>query len=106
MQTFMTSVADARRVALWLNVNRQQFTSQIDEPWVTAASDDEVLAFCKRQLAQGATLDDLRDELLFDFNSSDDIGRFLKATRELHVNLNVSLFGAQHLKQMTNSDMQ
>lgn len=97
---FLEFVRDARTASAWIDANREHLNSAVRKPWVVTTSYDEVAAFVDRQLAQGCSYEDIRDETVFDFDDSKDIALFLREMRSSSppIKVNVSLFGAQYLK--------
>ena len=104
LQEFLSTVHDARAAADWIRANQQLFKQPISEPWVVSASDDRIAQFLNSQLTQDASFDDIRDHTMFDFDDSDDLGLFLKRIRSLKLQVNVSLHGADYLRDHCNVD--
>jgi hypothetical protein len=89
----MAMVQHARVAWAWIEANREQLKEEISKPWVLSATDDEINDFLSRSFAQGADYDLVRDHLMFNFNSVDDIKFFIRQ----RFTANVCLFGSEYL---------
>jgi hypothetical protein len=72
----------------------------LDEPWVVSAQQDEVETFVNKRVARGDSYEDIRDNIVFNFNDSDDVLLFLKSMRILNLRVNVTLFGMEYLSSV------
>jgi len=73
--------------------------ASVQQPWVVNAADEEVAAFLERSSHKdgGFTYEDIRDNLLFNFNNESDLQMFVRNMTEMCANANVCLFGADYL---------
>jgi len=64
---------------------------------VATATDDEIAAFLEQNSRKdgGYTYDDIRDNLLFNFNNESDLHLFMRNMTQ--ISCNVCLFGADYL---------
>jgi hypothetical protein len=88
----------ARQAWRWIEANRHRFQADIHEPWVVYAQDNEVEHFLSRACVTGARYEDIRDHLMFNFQSADDMVLFT----EQHFVANFCLLGSEYLANNVN----
>jgi hypothetical protein len=94
----MTSLQHARTAAAWMNQHLHIFTGTVTEPHILRRNDADILRQISQQIAFGATYDDIRDNLLFDFENVDDLRLFLTLVREdMNCAVHVCLQGAEYI---------
>jgi len=75
---FVEAVGRARVAATWLEGNRQLFREDVGVPNIVRMTDDELQTWASRALDNDATIEQLRDATLFNFNNVQDIKLFIK----------------------------
>jgi len=93
-------VQHARLAMNWIQSNRILMKEAIDEPWVVSALQEEVETFVDNRVARGASYEDIRDNIVFNFNDSDDLRLFIKNCHGLNLRINATLFGTEYLRQV------
>jgi hypothetical protein len=83
----------ARAAWSWIQANRHRFVADVNEPWVVSAPDIEINDFLCRSYAHGADYVNIRDHLMFNFNSAKDMALFMKQ----NFVTNFALFGNEYL---------
>lgn len=90
----MTMTGHARKAWSWIQANKHRFVEDVTEPWVVSVPDSKVNDFLCRSYASGADYENIRDHLLFNFNSADDMALFMKQ----NFKTNFALFGNEYLE--------
>jgi hypothetical protein len=102
LQQFIRGVHHARQAAAWLSRNISIFSGTVHEPVILRHDISYIKDQMDRQIAYGATYDELRDYLLFDFDNSNDVQLFLNVVREsMNLSVNVSLLGKEYIENNT-----
>ena len=92
------AVGRARVAATWLEGNRQLFREYVGVPSIVGMTDDELQTWASRALDNGATLEQLRDATLFNFNNVLDIKLFIQLVNTgLGVVCNMCLNGREYI---------
>jgi hypothetical protein len=69
------------------------------EPLILRFDDSQVVDRVRNQIALGSTYDDLRDDLLFDFQNISDMNIFLRVVREgMNCAAHVCLNGTEYIE--------
>jgi len=89
----MRMTGHVRTAWSWIQAHRNRFVADVTEPWVVSAPDSEINDFLRRSYANGADYENIRDHLMFNFNSGADIALFM----EQHFVTNFALFGNEYL---------
>lgn len=90
----MTMTGHARTAWSWIQANRHRFVADVTEPWVVSVPDSEIHDFLCRSYTNGADYVNIRDHLMFNFNSAEDMTLFM----EQHFVTNFALFGNEYLQ--------
>jgi hypothetical protein len=96
----MSKVTDVKKASAWLKMNRKMFKADIDEPWIASTPYGELQQFIDRELENGTTMDDLRDNFMFNFNNRVELNEFQRQLRlQENISVNCCLLGLDYLKE-------
>ena len=105
MQIFAEALLDAKFASQWIVRNRVLFSDDIYEPWVVNATPEAIAKRIEPQLQQGASIDVLRNNTLFNFHCGDDLRLFIKfCGTAMKLGANVCLDGQEFINNNVTID--
>lgn len=96
---FMSKVMEVKKASAWLKNHKELFNADINEPWLAHTADSELIQFIGRQIESETTMDDLKDNFMFNFNDKVDLNVFQQQLMlQENVSVNCCFLGLDYLK--------